>query len=159
MNQNHSSHQISDSQPTFNQSNLEQVATTSHLNVPYVPFASYVPHPDQFFYNPPNDPFNYHIKCKEISFDIVIQLLNESFNGNIYFNQNNQNEYTFFYQRQSNGQIYQVVCEIVTPLFLNKIIYGIEIDQNFGQDQLLFTFYQKENIKFYLSQYLSYYLN
>ena len=71
----------------------------------------------------------------------------------------NQNEYIFFYQQQSNNQIYQVVCEIVSPSLiinhLNKTIYNIEIDQNIGREMLIFTFDQKENLKSYLTQYLS----
>ena len=62
-----------------------------------------------------------------------------------------------FYQ-QSDNRIYQIACELVTPLTLNKIIYGIEIiEQNFGE-QLAFTFDQKENLEFYLLQHLSHYL-
>ncbi|CAB4441643.1 unnamed protein product [Rhizophagus irregularis] len=43
-------------------------------------------HPIKFIYSPPNDIYIYHIKCKEIS----IQLLNEISNNvsNINFNQN-----------------------------------------------------------------------
>src|ERR1043166_200558 len=58
-----------------------------------------------FFYQPPNDLYNYRIKCKEVS---VTQLLNE-INGNHF----NQNEYVFFHQHYN--RIYQVVCEIVSP--------------------------------------------
>jgi hypothetical protein len=110
-------------------------------------------HPTAFFYQPPNELCNYHINCKEISLDIVIQLLNK-FNNN-----DNQNEYVFYYKQQSNNQIFRVSCEIVFSLTLNKSIYGIQLDQNFGQKQLdLFTFSQKENLKFHLTQYLSHYL-
>src|ERR1051325_2957278 len=52
-------------------------------------------HPNTFFYKPPNDPCNYHVECKEIPFDLVIQLLNK-FNGNVASNINlNQNEHIF----------------------------------------------------------------
>jgi hypothetical protein len=97
-------------------------------------------HSTAFFYQPSNELYNYHINCKEISLDIVIQLLNK-FNNN-----DNQNEYVFYYKQQSDNKIYRVSCEIVTPLTLNKSIYGIQLEQNFGQKQLdLFTFNQKEN--------------
>ncbi|GBB88591.1 hypothetical protein RclHR1_15140002 [Rhizophagus clarus] len=105
-----------------------------------------------FYYQPPNDHCNYHICCKEISFHKAIQLLNESFNDNI---NSNQYEYIFFYHQQSNGKIYQIACEIVIPsLILNKAIYGIDINHNFEQENIFFTFNQKENLKFYLTQYL-----
>lgn len=110
-------------------------------------------HPSTFFYQPPNDPCNYHINCKEISIDTVIQLLNE-FNGNT---NDDKNEYIFHYQQLFNNRIYQVSCEIVSSLTLNKFIYGIEIDQNFVQN-LSFTPNQKENLKYYLTQHLSQYL-
>src|SRR5437016_785657 len=45
--------------------------TTFQLTSPIQPV-----HPSAFFYKPPNDICNYHIKCKEISLDLVIQLLN-----------------------------------------------------------------------------------
>ncbi|UZO16591.1 uncharacterized protein OCT59_007976 [Rhizophagus irregularis] len=110
-------------------------------------------HPIKFIYRPPNDIYIYHIKCEEIS----IQLLNEisSNVSNINFN---QNEYFFFYQQQNDNRTYKVVCEIVSPSFiinfLNKTIYGIEIEQNIGEE-LIFKFDQKENLKFYLTQYLN----
>ena len=91
-------------------------------------------YPNTFFYQPPNDPCNYHIHCKEISLDAVIQLLDE-FNGNT---TDDKNEYIFHYQQQFNNRIYQVSCEIVSSLTLNKSIYGIEIEQNFVQ-HLAFT--------------------
>ncbi|CAB4395492.1 unnamed protein product [Rhizophagus irregularis] len=112
--------------------------------------------PIKFIYQPPNDIDIYHIKCEEIS----IQLLNEisSNVSNINFN---QNEYFFFYQQQNDNRIYQVVCEIVSPSFiinfLNKTIYGIEIEQNIGEE-LIFKFDQKENLKFCLIQYLNRFL-
>ncbi|CAB4441519.1 unnamed protein product [Rhizophagus irregularis] len=113
-------------------------------------------HPIKFIYRPPNDIYIYHVKCEEIS----IQLLNEisSNVSNINFN---QNEYFFFYQQQSDNRTYQVVCEIVSPSFiinfLNKTIYGIEIEQNIGEE-LIIKFDQKENLKFYLTQYLNHFL-
>ncbi|GBC42969.2 hypothetical protein GLOIN_2v1768606 [Rhizophagus irregularis DAOM 181602=DAOM 197198] len=60
-------------------------------------------HPIKFIYRPPNDIYIYHIKCEEIS----IQLLNEisSNVSNINFN---QNEYFFFYQQQNDNRTYKV---------------------------------------------------
>lgn len=101
-----------------------------------------------FFYQPPNDLYNYCIKCKEISFDTV--------------NNFKENESIFFYKRQSCNRIYQIVCEKVSPSliidFLNKTIYGIEIEQNVGYEQLSITFDQKENLKLHLKQHLDRYL-
>ena len=156
MNLNHSKDQFSDVDNSLApQSNLEQVSTSHVTSVVIQP--NFV-HPNAFFYQTPNDLCNYHINCKEISLEMAIQLLNE-LNGNTSDVKSNQNEYSFFYQ-QSDNRIYWVSCEIVTPLTLNKIIYGIEIvEQNFGQERLsFFTFYQKENLKFYLTHYLSYYI-
>ncbi|RGB29613.1 hypothetical protein C1646_766423 [Rhizophagus diaphanus] len=154
------------------QLNPEQAAAGSHVNNPYmdwqnpsihlsnqyydnpgqIPVNSSIQainqliHPLEFICQPPNDIYIYHIKCKKIS----IQLLNEF--------SINQNEYIFFYQQQNDNIIYQVVCEIVSPSFiinfLNKTIYGIELEQNIGEE-LTFKFDQKENLKFYLTQYLN----
>lgn len=165
------------------QINLEQAAIDSRMNIPYVAVenanihsqnqhyenpASYammtqIPHPlvnmtivnppphhhIAFFYQPPNDLYNYCIKCKEISFDTITSF--------------KENEYIFFYKRQSCNRIYQIVCEKVSPSliinFLNKTIYGIEIEQNdVGYEQLSITFDQKENLKFHLKQHLDRYL-
>ncbi|GES91850.1 hypothetical protein GLOIN_2v1783804 [Rhizophagus clarus] len=43
-----------------------------------------------FFFQPPDDFCNYHVKCWEVSFDLVIQLLNElnTNSSSINFNQN-----------------------------------------------------------------------
>jgi hypothetical protein len=132
------------------QQTLQLTSVNTTVN-PVVQDNFVVKHPFAFFYQPPNDLYNYCIKCKEIS----VTLLNE-FNGSY----NNQNVYVFFHQQ--HNRIYQIVCEIVSPSliikFLNKAIYGIEIEQNIGQELLTFTFDQKENLKFYLSQYLNCYL-
>ncbi|RIA94579.1 hypothetical protein C1645_759855, partial [Glomus cerebriforme] len=132
-----------------------QTSLNPVVNLPIVQdnFVVNLPTTFAFFYQPPNDPCNYHIKCNEIS----IHSLNE-FNSNLANINFYQNKYIFFYQRQSNNRIYQVICEIVSPSLiinlLNKSIYGIEIEQNTGQEQLTFTFEQKENLKSYLIQYL-----
>lgn len=104
-------------------------------------------HRNKFFYRPYNDFFNYHIKCEKVS----LQLLNNSM-------QPKANEYIFYYQQQYNNQIYQILCEIVSPSYLNKKFYGIEIEPNMEQKQFVFTSDQQENLKFYLSQYLGNYL-
>ncbi len=41
---------------------------------------------------------------------------------------------------------------------LNKRIYGIETECNVEHEPLTFTYDQRENLKFYLTQYLSHYL-
>src|ERR1043166_2004807 len=124
MSSNHSKDQFSYFQPNTtnitSQSNLEQAAESSTVNNPYVTsmqhagiqpnqhydammvqFPQSQPtfqhHSIAFFYQPPNDFCNYHIECREISSDIVIQLLNES-NGNALNPSLNQSEYIFFYQ-------------------------------------------------------------
>ncbi|CAB4467037.1 hypothetical protein RhiirA5_378814 [Rhizophagus irregularis] len=165
-------------QPIYNnfipQSSFGQASNTSHMNNNYLTSNQNVIQHQQpfqqnnfinqqmpvqsdtfmFFCKPPNDPCNYHITCIGIPFDTltITQLLNDSSDGNI---NSNQNEYTFYYQQKSNGQIYQIICEIVTPFGLNKTVYGIEIAQSFGQDQSSFTLDQKQNLKLYLIQCLS----
>ncbi|RIA97134.1 hypothetical protein C1645_814523 [Glomus cerebriforme] len=108
-------------------------------------------HINKFFYQPPNDPFNYHVECEKIS----LQLLNMS-------TQSKEYEYSFYYQQQYNKQIYKISCEIVCPSLindcLNKYYYGVEIKQNMKQEQLAFTLYQKENLKFHLTLYLNHHL-
>ncbi|CAB4390906.1 unnamed protein product [Rhizophagus irregularis] len=104
-------------------------------------------HCNKFFYRPYNDFLNYHIKCEKVS----LQLLNNSM-------QSKANEYIFYYQQQNNNQIYQISCEIASSNYLNKKFYGIEIEPNMEQKQLVFTSDQQENLKFYLSQYLGNYL-
>ncbi|CAB4427237.1 unnamed protein product [Rhizophagus irregularis] len=111
-------------------------------------------HPTKFFYQPPNDPFNYHIKCEKVS----NQSLNKSINKQL-----KENEYTFFYLQLSDYQSYQITCEMFTPSsinnYLNKYIYGIEVEQ-IQEELSIFTSYpyHKENLKSYLTQYLSYYI-
>ncbi|RGB37073.1 hypothetical protein C1646_695811 [Rhizophagus diaphanus] len=109
--------------------------------------AQRVVHYNKLFYRPYNDFLNYHIKCEKVS----LQLLNNSM-------QPKANEYIFYYQQQNNDQIYQISCEIVSPNYLNKKIYGIEIEPIMEQKQLVFTSDQQKNLKFYLSQYLGNYL-
>ncbi|CAB5189098.1 unnamed protein product [Rhizophagus irregularis] len=109
-------------------------------------------HPTKFFYQPPNDPLNYHIKCEKVS----NQSLNKSINKQL-----KENEYTFFYLQLSDYQSYQITCEMFTPSsinnYLNKNIYGIEVEQ-IQEELAIFTPYHKENLKSYLTQYLSYYI-
>ncbi|GBB95643.1 hypothetical protein RclHR1_25860002 [Rhizophagus clarus] len=117
-------------------------------------------HPPVFFFRPPNDFYHYHVICKEISNDIVACLLNKSIKeGNV---QSNENEYIFYYQQQYNNRLYQVSCEIVSPLLVNdclcKNFLGVEFKQNMEQEHLAFTFDQKEYLEFHLKNYLSQYL-
>ncbi|GBB85689.1 hypothetical protein RclHR1_12170002 [Rhizophagus clarus] len=126
-----------------------QTSVNSHIIQDNLVISQFVP--IKFIYRPPNDLCIYHIKCEEIS----VQLLNDNV-SNINFD---QNVYLFYYQQQSNNRIYQIVCEIISPSFivnfLNKTIYGIEIEQNIEREELTFKFDQKENLKFYLTQYLN----
>src|SRR5437868_7088968 len=69
--------QYPQSQQTFQHTSTPIVQDNLVTNSPIQPV-----HPIAFFYQPPNDLYSYHIECKEISFDIVIQLLNE-FDGNV----------------------------------------------------------------------------
>ena len=116
-------------------------------------------HPNIFIYRPPNNHFQYHVKCEKISSSLDIQLLTKVKESII---QLKKNECIFFYQQRCNNQIYQVSCEIVAPSFinncLNKNIYGIEIEQNAGHEELVFTNDQENNLEFHLSQYLNNYL-
>ena len=98
MNSNYNSkYQFSGSenlQPTLNQSSLENdMEAALHMNIPSAQYAMQINttvnspivhvidqqkpiqtiHPNTFFYQPSNDPCNYHIHCKEISLDTVIQ--------------------------------------------------------------------------------------
>ncbi|RGB28643.1 hypothetical protein C1646_767561 [Rhizophagus diaphanus] len=65
-----------------NQQYTMQVNTTFNSSISPIMQNSFIIdqqklHPSTFFYQSPNDPCNYHINCKEISIDTVIQLLNE----------------------------------------------------------------------------------
>jgi hypothetical protein len=101
-------------------------------------------HLNNFFYQPPNDILNYHIKCEKLS----LQLLNNP-------TQLKENEFAFYYQQQYNNQIYRISCKIASPNYLNKILYDVELDQNMGQERFAFTSDQKENLKLHLSRYLN----
>ena len=113
-------------------------------------------HPSVFFYRPPNEFCHYYVQCKEIPYDTIPCLLGCSI-------QFNDNEFIFFYRQQHKNRFYQVTCEIVTFLLinncLNKYFLGIELQQDImGQENLTFTASQKENLEYYLKQYLSQYL-
>ncbi|CAB4440397.1 unnamed protein product [Rhizophagus irregularis] len=114
--------------------------------------------PNIFYYKPPNDLYHYHISCKEVPYNTIISLLN----NNEFSIQTNEYEYIFYYQQQYDNRFYKIICEIISPSsitdYLNKNIHGHEIGQNMEQERLVFTFDQKENIKFHLTQYLSQYL-
>jgi hypothetical protein len=115
-----------------------------------------------FFFKPINDVYVYKVECEETSFDIVIKMFNKSLinKENI---QINENEIIFFYANQFTNRSYKITCKIVSPFsivkYLNKYIYGIEIQLNVEQELLLvFTSEQKQNLEFHLSQYLNNYL-
>ena len=77
--------------------------------------------------------------------------------------QSNKKECIFYHQQQCNNRLYQVSCEIASPLlinnYLNKNLLGIEFQrQNMEQENLEFTFDQKENLEIHLLQYLNNYL-
>ena len=115
-------------------------------------------HPNVFFYRPSNGFYHYHVVCKEISYNTVTYLLNNSLNNKT---QSSENEYSFFYQQQYNNRFYQVTCEIVSPSLvtshLNETFHGIE-PQHTEEENLVLTSYQKENLEYHLTRYLSQYL-
>ena len=84
-------------------------------------------HPNIFFFRPPNDFYHYHVICKEISYDVVEQLLNNPSNGS----NANENECVFFYQQKCNDRFYQISCEIVSPLFVNNCLCSHFLGLNF----------------------------
>ncbi|GBC09894.1 hypothetical protein RclHR1_00920012 [Rhizophagus clarus] len=134
------------------QSSSQQILQSTLVTTPF--------HPTIFFYRPPNDLCHYYVNCKEICYDTVTYLLNKSLKGNNV--QYNENECIFYYQQQLDNRLYQVSCELVSPLLinncLNKNFLGIESQQNVEREKLIFTFEQKENLEYYLKQYLSQYL-
>ncbi|GBC09888.1 hypothetical protein RclHR1_00920006 [Rhizophagus clarus] len=137
-----------------------QYDNTQTLPQQILPFHLTSFHPTNFFYRPPNDFCHYYISCKEISYDIVECLLNKSLKENNV--QYKENGCIFYYQQQYNARFYQVSCEIVSPLLINKCLnknfLGIEFQQNTEKEKLVFTFEQKENLEDHLKQYLSQYL-
>jgi hypothetical protein len=117
-------------------------------------------HPTIFFYRPPSDFYHYHIKCDEISNDTVAYLLNKSLKErNV---RSNENACIFYYHQQYNNRLYQISCEIVSPLVINKCLsnkfLGIELQQNMEQENLALTFDQKEYLECHLRKYLSQYV-
>ncbi|CAB4443173.1 unnamed protein product [Rhizophagus irregularis] len=117
-------------------------------------------HPTTFFYRPPNDFCRYYVNCKEICLDTVEYLINKHLKENNV--QSNENECIFYYQQQHDARFYQVSCEIVSQLlidnYLNKNFLGFELQNSEQQEHLVFTINQKENLEYYLRQYLSFQL-
>src|SRR5205814_982679 len=72
-------------------------------------------HPNVFYYRPPNDFYHYHVRCKELSNNIIKDLLNELFKNEGLNVQLKENEWMFFYQQQYNNRFYEITCEIVSP--------------------------------------------
>ena len=130
----------------------QEIQTHTHLR------PNYHLHPMVFYYRPPNDLYYYDVYCKAISYNNVIYLLNNSLDEG----QLNENKYSFFYRQEYNNQFYQIICEIVPSSsitnYLKRNIHENVIDQYMEDERLVFTFRQKENIKFHLTQYLSQYL-
>jgi hypothetical protein len=118
-------------------------------------------HPALFFFRPPNDFYHYLIKYNEISYDIVVSLLNKLFNDKENSMQSKEDEYIFFYRQEYDGRFYQISCEIVSPLLVNyclsKNFLGIELQQNMEQEHLAFNADQKIYLEHHLKKYLSQY--
>ncbi|GES91419.1 hypothetical protein GLOIN_2v1788367 [Rhizophagus clarus] len=117
-------------------------------------------HPNSFYYQPENDRYYYMVDCQEIQHNDITYFLNKSLNNNkIQFH---ESEHVFFYYQQYDNRFYQVICKLVSPTeitnYLNENIYGIKLHQNMNQEQLSFFIEQKQNLEFYLTQYLSNYL-
>src|SRR3954454_9648642 len=116
-------------------------------------------HPAVCFYRPPYDFYFYHVKCKEISYSIIKDLLNKVLNNTRHNVQLNENECIFIYQQQYNNRFYEVTSGIVSPSlitnYLNENVHGNIIDQNMEQEKLEFTFQRKENVEFHLTHYLN----
>jgi hypothetical protein len=118
-------------------------------------------HPTIFFYRPPNEFCHYYINCKEISYGTVTYLLNKSSKGHDI--QPSKDECIIYYQQQYDNRVYQLSCQIASPILinncLNKNILGIELQQQtVEQENLAFTLDQRENLETHLLQYLSNYL-
>ncbi|PKY57438.1 hypothetical protein RhiirA4_509955 [Rhizophagus irregularis] len=113
----------------------------------------------QFFFF--NDVYVYDVECEEIPFDIVVKTLNKSLIDKENM-QINENEIIFFYANQYTNRSYKITCKIVSPFsiakYLNKNIYGIEIQANVERELLKLTPEQKQNLEFHLFQYLDNYL-
>ncbi|CAB4443182.1 unnamed protein product [Rhizophagus irregularis] len=141
--------------------NLQDTPVSSHEKQESSTTPSENPvHPTVFFFRPPNDYYHYHVICKEISNDIIAYLLNKSLKERSV--QPNENECIFYYQQQCNNRLYQVSCEIVSPLLVNnclsKNFLGVEFQQNMEQEHIVLTFDQKEYLECHLKKYLSQYL-
>ncbi|RIA95313.1 hypothetical protein C1645_816796 [Glomus cerebriforme] len=111
-----------------------------------------------FFYRPPNDIQIYGISCKEIpiSFELVFELLSNDNNQN-YVRSNNLHEFHFL--KIEEKKCYKVTCEIISHSsiiqYLNKNIHGIDTKQNEFQQQQGFSIELKENLEYYLKQFLA----
>ncbi|GBC04435.1 hypothetical protein RclHR1_05690003 [Rhizophagus clarus] len=136
-------------QPTDNNAHV-QTNSSTNLQI----------HPTVFPFRPPNDFYHYYVICKEISIETVANLLNKSSKErNV---RSNDYECVFYYQQQYNNRLYQVSCEIISPLLVNKCLsksfLGIELQQNMEQENLALTFGQKDHLECHLKKYLSQYV-
>ncbi|CAG8633023.1 13785_t:CDS:1 [Funneliformis mosseae] len=99
-----------------------------------------------FFYRPCNDDHIYRIICEETTFEETISQLR----NNYLYSSNSNNSYLFYFQQPNDKRIYQVVCEMI-------YIYSNEIKPN-EQQTVEFSNRHKENLEFYLKQFLVTYL-
>ena len=114
-----------------------------------------------FFYNPPNDPQVYNVRCEEVTpFEVALQLYTND--NNVIQNHINKHEFPFF--KLDEGKCYRITCELVLPSsivrYLNSNIHGVEIRQNNYQQQEYVEFSEqlKRNLEFHLQQFLINYL-
>ncbi len=96
---NHSSNDMMQPQQSEQPFQITSINTT--LNSPIIQDTIVVnqhTHSNIFFYSPPNDLYNYHIKCEEISIPLLNEFSSNMSNINFY-----QNKYIFFYKQQINN--------------------------------------------------------
>ena len=120
---------------------------------------------NSFFYQPPNDFHIYNVCCKEItvSFELAFQLYS---NNNLNLTQNHiqfNNLHEFHFFKLDEEKCYKVTCELISYSsivhYLNKNIHGIEIRQNEQQQEYVeFSRQLKENLEYYLNQFLIHFL-
>ncbi|GBC08957.1 hypothetical protein RclHR1_08500002 [Rhizophagus clarus] len=156
----------------YDDTNINTQLTTSHYISPPVQDhqISYDINSEEvaittFFYKPPNDNQIYDISYKEIpiSFEFVSQILNNNSNNNDndsvqnHIQQNNLHE--FYFLKFDEKKCYKVTCILISHSliieYLNRNIYGVEIKQNEQQVYVEFSKELKENLEYYLKQFLT----
>jgi hypothetical protein len=116
-----------------------------------------------FFYKPPNDFQIYDISYKEIpvSFEFVSELLNNNGNDSVQNHVQPNNLHEFYFLKFDEKKCYKVTCMLISHSliieYLNRNIYGVEINQNEQQQQVYVEFSKelKENLEYYLKQFLT----